>query len=382
MNSKTAFDPAVFRESLGYYPTGVVVITAVAADGKPAGMVVGSFTSVSLDPPLVAYLPTRESRSYQQISSSKYFCVNILAADQQDLCRKFAARGADKFEGVSWAPAENGSPVLDGAIGWIECSVEHEYEGGDHMIVVGRVLDLRVERRTLPLVFFQGGYGRFALPSPVSGTDPELLETTRLAETFRKPLEDLADEVGAAASIMVRSGNHAVFVAAKDHGEPGPSSPVVGHQVPLVPPVGTVFYAHAPQEEVDEWLARAYPPGEGDERFLQKLRAVQERGYSVSLAPSDPADRMARLEDYSGTDVLPEHDRRVREMISASADLYEPDLVEGETYDLHSVIVPVPTDGARTRMVIRLSRLPKGVDAAQVKEWATALEKIAALPPA
>src|SRR5690606_16613521 len=160
--------------TLGHYPTGVAVITAIDADGHPAGMVVGSFTSVSMDPPLVAYMPMRTSRTYGRLRTSSRFCVNVLAADQQDRCRAFASPGADKFAGVDWMPAPGGSPILDGAVSWIECDVESELDGGDHHIVLGRVRDLAVERPASPLLFFQGGYGRFSLPSQPMASDEDL----------------------------------------------------------------------------------------------------------------------------------------------------------------------------------------------------------------
>jgi len=370
------FDPAVFRETLGHFPTGVVVITAIDEAGEPAGMVVGSFTSVSLDPPLVAYLPMRTSGSYARLRTSKHFCVNILAADQQDLCGRFASRVADKFAGVDWRPAPSGAPILPGVIGWIDCEVSQEVEGGDHMVVMGHVHDLAVERHTLPLLFFQGGYGRFALASSVTA-DPELIESARLAECVRGPLEELAAELGADSNVMARVGQEAVFVAASHSGDE-PVGPAVGHRIPLIPPVGTVFCAQAPDDEVERWIGRARATDEERESFRTILEAVRTRGYSLTLVPDDPAERVARMTAYSGADVLPMHERRVREMIAESAGLYEPALVPGQTYDLHSVIVPLPTEEPQTRLAVRLSRLPGGADVAQVHAWIDALSRVAA----
>lgn len=370
------FDPAVFRETLGHFPTGVVVITGIDEAGEPAGMVVGSFTSVSLDPPLVAYLPMRTSGSYQRLRTSSHFCVNILAADQQDLCGRFASRVADKFAGVDWRPAPSGAPILPGVIGWIDCEVSQEVEGGDHMIVMGKVHDLAVERPTLPLLFFQGGYGRFALASSVTA-DPELIESARIAECVRGPLEELAEALDADSNVMARVGQEAVFVAASHSGDE-PTGPTVGHRIPLIPPVGTVFCAQAPDEEVERWLGRAKATDEERGQFRTILERVRTRGYSLTLIPEDPADRVARMTAYSGTEVLPMHERQVREMIQKSAGLYEPVLEEGQTYDLHSVIVPLPTDEPQTRLAVRLSHLPRGADVNQVNEWVEALSKVAA----
>ena len=164
MSSAAPIDGANFRHVLGHYPTGVCVVTASAEDGAPAGMVVGSFTSVSLDPPLVAFFPDKGSSSWPRIEKAGKFCVNVLARDQQDICRKFAARGGDKFAGVSHRLSANGSPILDGAVAWIDCSLHAVHEAGDHYIALGLVNALEVHNpnNAGPLLFYQGSYGEFA----------------------------------------------------------------------------------------------------------------------------------------------------------------------------------------------------------------------------
>lgn len=159
-------DPGRFRQVLGNYPTGVTVVTAIDQRGHPAGMSVGSFTSVSLDPPLVAFLPDRSSTSFPRIRTATSFCVNVLGADQAALCRAFAGRGGDKFAGVSWRPTASGAPRLAGVAAWLDCAFESITEAGDHYLVLGRVLDLDGAPGHRPLVFFQGGYGRF---TPLAG---------------------------------------------------------------------------------------------------------------------------------------------------------------------------------------------------------------------
>ena len=163
MTTAPTIDSALFRRVLGHYPTGVCVVTAVEADGAQVGMVVGSFTSVSLDPPLVAFFPDRKSSSWPRIQQAGRFCVNILGSEQLDLCRRFAASGGDKFAGVSHRISGNGSPVLDDVVAWIDCDLDAVHEAGDHFIVLGRVRELDVARPERPLLFFQGAYGEFKL---------------------------------------------------------------------------------------------------------------------------------------------------------------------------------------------------------------------------
>lgn len=156
----TSIDPRRFREVLGHYPTGVVVITALREDGSPTGLVVGTFTSVSLDPPLVAFLPAKSSTSWPTMREVGSFCVNVLGYGHEHVCERFAVSGADKFEGVGWKPGQSGSPVLDESIAWVDCDVEAIHDAGDHEIVIGRVRDLEVrEGAAGPLIFFRGRLG-------------------------------------------------------------------------------------------------------------------------------------------------------------------------------------------------------------------------------
>jgi 3-hydroxy-9,10-secoandrosta-1,3,5(10)-triene-9,17-dione monooxygenase reductase component len=156
------FDSARYRQVLGHFPTGVTIVTATDPEGEPCGLAVGSFTSVSLEPPLVAFLPAKGSKSWPRIERAGRFCVNILAEDQEHIGRIFATSGTDKFRGLGWRRSSNGAPLIQDVLAWIDCDIESVYETGDHFIVVGHVTELGVERdKAGPLVFFRGGYGVF-----------------------------------------------------------------------------------------------------------------------------------------------------------------------------------------------------------------------------
>ncbi|MEM9037326.1 MAG: flavin reductase family protein [Actinomycetota bacterium] len=161
MSDSTDFDGRRFRDVLGTFPTGVTVVTADDPDEGPSGMTIGSFTSVSLDPPLVAFLPATTASAWPAIESAGSFCVNVLAVDQVETCNTFASKGADKFAAVEWTPAPvTGSPVLTGSLSWIDCRIEAVHEAGDHVIVVGAVVAMEHARDTEPLLFHGGRYGR------------------------------------------------------------------------------------------------------------------------------------------------------------------------------------------------------------------------------
>lgn len=160
--SENPIDPAAFRQVLGSYPTGVCVISALDSDGRPAGMVVGTFTSVSLDPPLVGFLPDKASSSWPLIQKYGHFCVNVLGSDQQAVCRQVSAKGPDKFTGIEYAMTPNRLPVIAGSIACIECSIRSVTDAGDHWFVLGNVLGLEVLREGDPMLFHRGRYGGFA----------------------------------------------------------------------------------------------------------------------------------------------------------------------------------------------------------------------------
>ncbi|WP_226016726.1 flavin reductase family protein [Novosphingobium sp. FKTRR1] len=156
-------DPALFRSVLGAYPTGVCVVTAVDPAGARHALVIGSFTSISLDPPLVGFFPDKRSSTWPKMAAAGRFCVNVLGADQLDLCRHFAARREDKFADLAHGTTQSGQPLLDNAIAWIDCAIERVTEVGDHWLVVGAVESLGRREEGNPLLFFRGGYHDLAL---------------------------------------------------------------------------------------------------------------------------------------------------------------------------------------------------------------------------
>lgn len=159
---ETLVDPLHFRDVLGAYPTGVCVVTSQAGSGERWGLAVGSFMSISLDPPLVGFLPDKRSRSWEQIERTGKFCVNVLASAQLDACRRFASRHDDKFEGIAHGKSPAGLPLLDDALAWIDCDVERVIEIGDHLLVVGAVLAMERRGEGQPLIFYRGGYHTLA----------------------------------------------------------------------------------------------------------------------------------------------------------------------------------------------------------------------------
>jgi 3-hydroxy-9,10-secoandrosta-1,3,5(10)-triene-9,17-dione monooxygenase reductase component len=147
---------------MGHFATGVTIVTADGADG-PVGMACNSFTSVSLDPPLVLYCAAKSSSTWPLLHAVPHFAVNVLAEDAEAVCRIFATKGVDRFEGVNHHRASTGSPILADALAYIDCETQDEHDAGDHVIVIGRVVELGYATEGKPLLFYRGGYGRYEI---------------------------------------------------------------------------------------------------------------------------------------------------------------------------------------------------------------------------
>ncbi len=196
-------DPAAFRRSLGQFGTGVTVVTA-AADGKLVGMTANSFSSVSLEPPLVLWSAKRTSQSFATFAAATHFAVNVLASDQIPLSKHFGRSGGDKFVDVPWRAGIAGAPILDGILCSFECRKSAEYPGGDHLIMLGEVERFaRYERNAL--LFAQGSY---CVAAPFSDLPDQSLPTGRPLASG--PMNEFM------TALMYRA--HGVLSAALDEG--------------------------------------------------------------------------------------------------------------------------------------------------------------------
>ena len=154
--------PDLFRKVAGCFATGVTVVTTEDREGVPYGLTVNSFTSVSLDPPLVLICLDNGLTGLDIFLESGRFAVNILTQKQQDISNHFASRGTDRSQGP-YAPGETGVPVVTGSMAWFECETVHKYAGGDHVILVGEVQAARLgDSDAEPLLFYRGRYRNIA----------------------------------------------------------------------------------------------------------------------------------------------------------------------------------------------------------------------------
>lgn len=359
-----AIDPQVFRRVLGQFPAGVVAITAMSPTG-PLAMTVGSFTSVSLDPPLVAFFPSKTSKTWPRIREVGSFCVNVLAAQQESLCRSFAISDADKFSGVDWQPSPSGSPRLEEVMAWIDCDIEAVHPGGDHDIVVGRVRSLDVGEAALPLLFFQGGYGRFAPLSFAARSEPDLVEHLRLVDLARPEMEQIAEATGVECLAIVLAQDELVIAARS--GEPSGGRPPtrVGQRIPFVAPLGAAFAAWD-EDVAARWIRSATSgPGAPPEtrarrHYEDMLVRVRERGWSLGLGSAAHRELEIALRRTSVAALTPGSLREVHSIIDSLGDEFEPETIVSEGRStLRSISVPVFDSRQAVVMELCLYGLPR-----------------------
>jgi flavin reductase (DIM6/NTAB) family NADH-FMN oxidoreductase RutF len=152
-------EPQELRRVMGHFATGVTIITTRDKDGHPNGLTANAFMSLSLNPPLVLISVDKGATCYACFELQNGFTVNFLSEDQEEVSRRFATKGIDKFSGLQWHAGSNGAAILEGALAHVECKIIQRYDGGDHTILIGEILNASATGER-PLLFFKGKYQR------------------------------------------------------------------------------------------------------------------------------------------------------------------------------------------------------------------------------
>ncbi|MFC5496267.1 flavin reductase [Caenimonas terrae] len=293
----TPFDARELRQVLGSFVTGVTVITTVDAAGKPHGLTVNSFSSVSLDPPLVLWSQSLNAPSHPVFLQAERFVVNILADDQVEISNKFARGNADKFAGCATDPGLGGVPLIRGSAAWLECRRMESFRGGDHMVFLGQVE--RIERTgRQPLVF---GGGRYLVAQPhdlgalltESGPNIARLQAVRLAT---RAVVELSDEIDETLGLGVW-GNHGPTIVRWEEAKlPVSDNLRTGLVLPvLTSATGLAFAAWLPPELsapfIDAELAQ-----DGNDQFLADARGLPERLAEIR---SQGFVRLVGIDDFT-----------------------------------------------------------------------------------
>lgn len=303
--SQSAAPRSHWREVLGHYPTGVTIVTSVTATGEPVGMVVGTFTSVSQDPPLVGFLPQRTSRTYAEVVAAGRFRASVLGAGHEALCRDFfSAPPEERFAGDDWVYDEHGIPRVGDATAWFDATVHDVLPAGDHDMVLGRVEDLGLGPRAgrVPLVFLNGGYGTFTTPQ--DGLHPDDFGgRLRVATAVGGTVRQLAMELGVEAALSTVVRNETV-VLTSDSAE----SRYVGTAFPFAAPMDPGFAAWSTPAARRLWVDRGRrllapddDPAGLDALSERILALIREQGYAISFGQT-MGEGFSRDLDVAGGD--------------------------------------------------------------------------------
>lgn len=369
------FDPKIFREVMGHYPTGVAVVTGRSSDGEILALVVGTFSSVSIDPPLVSFMPMKTSRSFQKLRMCESACINILGGEQQAEMLSIAQRRENKLDGIEWYPSPSGDPILHKAVAWIDTTFDDFVEAGDHWIVLCGVKDLQVTNSVPPLLFFQGGYGSFAGIEQATRMSHEILPAIHAAHHASEKLIELANTIGCEVSVYVAVSDDEFITVFSELSADATREGGFASRFPLVPPIGDSYFFDKSVEMQERWLNKLKnPAGEILDRHRRRMAFMREHGYLLALLPEAGSGAYSQMiqatEEYKKANLTPQEERNIRETIGTTLIDYEPrEPVDDETYDIGSIVLPVQDPAGLYTMTLRLAQLPGGVSGTAVREW-------------
>lgn len=341
--SPARFDSARLWEAVTHYPTGVCAVTAVHPGGERIAMVVGSFTSISMDPALVGFFASAASGSYTRVSECDAYAINVLSYAQEEVCRALSRRSVrDKLNDIPCSEAPLGSPIIDGAVAWFECTNAARLTIGDHDLVVGALQSMDIPNPVLPLVYFQGSLGQFRSTSFVLSGEEALLPAVGSVERARPLLEQLASALDREVVVFTRLGEEIVAIASAGE-QPDRAAGILGRRFPFAPPFGALLLES--EADTEAWLSRARGASEPD-HWRERLSRARSREASLALLSAGHRSFDEVVEQFSRGGHTPQVRRR---LLAAMADLeadYEPeDELLGSGRDLRLAQVRVRIRG-------------------------------------
>lgn len=379
----TAIDSQAFREVMGHYPTGVAVVTGRADDGELHAMVVGTFSSVSLDPPLVSFMPMKTSKTFAKLQGCSSLCINILGAEQEDVVLTIAARWENKLDDIDHAASPAGNPILADAVAWIDTTMVNIVEAGDHWIVLCAVTDLAVSNSVSPLLFFQGGYGSFVCNSLMARMDHEILPAIHSAHSARPDVEALANLIGCEVTVLTTVSEDEMAAVLSVTGPGIDHAAGFARRVPMVPPIGDTYFFDQPADRQQQWVDKLREVDDDvKDVHRQRLLFLRDHGYLYSLLPADKGrSAYDAVRDatalYSTGRVTPAQERAIRASITnSSVDYRVAEFVDNRTYDLGSIVIPVRDRAGVYSLTLRLAQLPGHASRAQIMDWIVQAKRV------
>lgn len=378
-------DQGLFREVTGHYPTGVAVVTGRDTAGELLALVVGTFSSVSLDPPLVSFMPMKASKTFERMKDCRSLCINIVGGEQEGQVSTIARRWENKLDGIDWFASPSGDPVLADSVAWIDTRIHQMVEAGDHWIVLCAVNTLAVTNPVSPLIFFQGGYGSFVCTSLMARMDHEILPAIQTAHGVRAEVEALAARIGCEVSLFtaVSAEEMAAVLSATGPGVDRGES--LAQRIPMVPPIGDTYLFDQPASEQDRWIAKLRNCEDADRAVHRdRLDFVRRHGYLASFLPAEGASAYATMREATRTfesgRMTPLQERQVRESIrDTRVDYRTRELQDDQPYDVGSLVLPVRDGTGAYTLTLRLAQLPPQASGATIKCWLADARSVIAL---
>ncbi|ALG86804.1 flavin reductase family protein [Gordonia phthalatica] len=369
-------DPLLFRDVMGHYPTGVVVVTGRDDDGDVLAMVVGTFSSVSMDPPLVSFMPMKTSKTFERMRECDSLCVNILCGEQEATVMTVARRWENKLDGIDWFESPSGDPVLADSVAWIDTRMHDIVEAGDHWIALCEVVDMAVTNPVSPLIFFQGGYGSFVCTSLMARMDHEILPAIHTAHGVRPHVEELADDIGCEVTVYTTVSDDEMATVLSVTAPGIDRERGLARRIPIVPPIGDSYVFAQPAEVQEGWLGKLRDADDA-ERNLHRARLdfLREHGYALSFLPDVEGQAayqgmLDATRQYEKGRLTPAEERRIRQSIRDTAvDYGIHSLDDDESYDIGSVVLPVRDQHGQYTMTLRLAQLPSRTSGREIGYW-------------
>lgn len=369
------FDPKLFRNVMGHYPTGVAIVTGRASDGDLLALVVGTFSSVSLDPPLVSFMPMKSSKTFARMRECSSLCINIVGGEQEEEMLKVARRWENKLDGIDWYMSPSGDPILKNAVAWIDTSISSNIEAGDHWITLCEVHDMEVTNPVSPLLFFQGGYGSFVGTSLIARLSHEILPAIHSAHSAGDALENLATSIGCEVSVFAAVSEDEFATVFHSLSSNASEEQSFASRLPIVPPIGDTYMFDKPAEVQDRWFRKLNDPSEEIlETHRMRLSLVEENKYLIAHLPEEGSvayEQMVQASnEYKKARLTPAEERVIRQMIgSTTVDYNQRELVDSGSYQVGSIVFPVKDPNGEFTMTLRIGQLPQNVSGSTVAEW-------------
>lgn len=382
----TGIDKGLFREVMGHYPTGVAVVTGRATDGELLALVVGTFSSVSLDPPLVSFMPMKTSKTFDKLRRCNSICINVVGGEQEDLVATIARRRENKFDGIGWRTSPSGDPILEQSIAWIDARITNLVDAGDHRIALCSVSDMAVTNAVAPLIYFQGGYGSFVSTSLMVRLQHEITDSIEAAECVRPEIEALAHAIGCEVALYTAISRDEMAMVLSAYGPGVERKNGLARRIPIVPPIGDSIVFDLPEDEQERWLSKA--TGIDDHTravYRQRIDFIRTHGYVLSLLPEEGQTAYATMCEatrrYESGRLTPLQERSIRaSILDSDVDYRVQQLDPDNRYDIGSLVLPVRDSRRKCTLTLRLAQLPSQASGKTVTDWVSqARDVVAAL---